>query len=184
MKHYYFLGSLNEVFEREDNVDLSIFPQYVPLTKEQITYYKNHPSATRYEIKHYNDTLPELTLDETKQNKIWDIELYDSSSAVNEFFINNQSMWLDKQTRTSLNFSLLMEESVGRTESTLWVGDLCFTLPIDQFKMMLSALEVYAKDCYNITAMHKSNINSLSTKEDVENYDIAADYPEKLYFNI
>lgn len=184
MKHYYFLENLPDVYERDEEVDLSIFPQYIPLTKEQLSYYHQNPSATRWEIEHHNDTPPELSLDEIKQNKIWEIENYDKSSEVNEFFIGNQSLWLDKATRIGLNFSLIMEEENGRTQSSLWYDNLCFTLPITLFKQMLQQLEVYAKDCYNTTAQHKLNVILLETKEEVENYDITSNYPEKLSFNI
>lgn len=92
MKYYYFLGNLNEVFTRDDIVDLTIFPQYSPLTDEQVEYYLNNPDAKRYEIEHHNDPIPELTLEEIKLNKIYEIEAFDKSSAVNEFFIGNQSL--------------------------------------------------------------------------------------------
>ena len=47
---------------------------------------------------------------------------------------------------------------------------------------MLSALELYALDCYNVTAAHKADIEALTTVEDVVAYDYEIDYPEKLNF--
>lgn len=182
MKYYYFLEGLSGVFERDDLVDFNVFPQYTLLTEEQLNYYLLHPNATRYEIEHHNDPLPELTLEEIKQNKIWEIESYDKSSAVNEFFLDDYSVWLDKTTRLSLSFSLTMEEAEGRTESTLWYGGRCFILSLEDFRGLLQQLEVYAKDCYNRTSQHKVNVEQLETREEVEHYDITVGYPEKLSF--
>jgi hypothetical protein len=49
---------------------------------------------------------------------------------------------------------------------------------------MLSALEVYAVDCYNKTTDHQYAINALGTIEEIEAYDFTIGYPEKLIFNI
>lgn len=122
------------------------------------------------------------TLEELKAAKVAEIEAYDASPAVNEFFIGNQALWLDKDTRVGLNFSLAMEESTGATESTLWYDNICFTLPIAQYKAMLVAVEMYAKQCYNVTAQHKANVLALETKEEVEAYDYTGWYPEKVNF--
>ena len=179
---YYFIANFQDVYEREEEVDLKEFPQFYPLTDEQVEYHLAHPEAKRWEIEHHNDPIPEPTLDDVKRNKISEIDEYDVSSAVNEFFIGNQALWLDKATRTGLNFSLIMEEEAGRTESTLWYNNICFTLPIALFKQMLQRLEIYAKDCYNITAQHKVEVENIETKEEVIAYDITAGYPEKLTF--
>lgn len=184
MNYYYFLEGLDDVFVRDDLVDFNIFPQYTLLTNEQLQYHLEHPEAKRWEIEHHNDPVPELTLEEIKQNKIWEIDAYDSSPAVNEFFINEQSIWLDKKTRTGLNFSLDMEASAGRTESTLWYNNICFTLPILTYKQMLAQLELYAKDCYNVTASHKLSVSNLETKEAVRAYDFTTGYPNKLSFTL
>jgi hypothetical protein len=49
---------------------------------------------------------------------------------------------------------------------------------------MLSALEVYAIDCYNKTTDHIFNVNNLTTIEEIENYDYRLGYPEKLIFEL
>lgn len=182
MKYYYFIKNDQRVFVIDEQVDIKIYPQYKELTSEQIEYYLAHPEAKRWEIEHHNDPVPEPTLDDAKRDKIFEIDEYDISPAVNEFFIGNQSLWLDKATRTGLNFSLIMEEEAGRTESTLWYNNICFTLPISLFKQMLQQLELYAKDCYNVTAQHKVEVENLETREEVIAYDITSGYPEKLTF--
>ena len=55
MKYYYYIRDYNRVFERDTIVDLEIYPQYIPLTQEEVEYYLANPTATRYEIEHRDD---------------------------------------------------------------------------------------------------------------------------------
>lgn len=47
---------------------------------------------------------------------------------------------------------------------------------------MLSALELYALECYNVTAAHKANVMALESVGDVVAYDYESGYPDKLNF--
>lgn len=125
-------------------------------------------------------TPPEPTLEDIKRNKISEIEQYDSSSAVNEFFIGNASLWLDKATRAGLMLRIESEIATGKETTTLWYNEISFTMPIGKAKELLYAIEVYASECYDNTAQHKANVNALDTKEEVETYDYTTGYPEKL----
>ena len=49
---------------------------------------------------------------------------------------------------------------------------------------MLSSLELYALNCYNVTAKHKVAIEGLTNIEDIINYDYTVGYPDKLNFTI
>lgn len=48
---------------------------------------------------------------------------------------------------------------------------------------MLNALEVYAAEALNVTELHKVVISGMDNIDDVNNYDITANYPEKLNFD-
>jgi hypothetical protein len=54
--------------------------------------------------------------------------------------------------------SLSIEKSSGKETSTLWFGNIKLTINTDAAIQMLSALELYALECYNKTAEHKLNI--------------------------
>jgi hypothetical protein len=54
--------------------------------------------------------------------------------------------------------SLSIEKSSGKETSTLWFGNIKLTINTDTAIQMLSALELYALECYNKTAEHKLNI--------------------------
>ena len=71
---------------------------------------------------------------------------------------------------------------MGRNELNIWYNELNITLNIEQAEYLLAALEVYATDCYNVTAQHKVFVNSLETVEEVLEFDVTQDYPERLSF--
>ena len=123
-----------------------------------------------------------VTLDDVKECKIAEITAYDKSSAVNEFTLKGHPAWLDKDTRVGLSNSLNYEKAAGRTESTMWFGGVPLTLKIEYAFKMLAALELYALECYNVTASHKASVSKMETIEAVENYDYNVGYPDKLNF--
>ena len=78
-----------------------------------------------------------------------------------------------------MNSTRILKES-GQTTTTLWLNNMCFTLSVDDIIDKLSALEQYALNCYNVTASHKNAVQSLTTIEAVNEYDITQGYPTKL----
>lgn len=122
----------------------------------------------------------ELTLAKKRLTRI--ITAYDSSSEVNCFYMQGQPMWLDKATRAGLMLRFQAEQSMGKTETTLWYGSVMYTLPLDSAMAMLMALEVYASQCYDNTQRHIAAVSALESIEQVEAYDYKAGYPQKLEF--
>lgn len=119
-----------------------------------------------------------------KRQKIHEIEVYDISENVNGFFLGDTLLWLDKDTRAGLVNTLNSAAIVGREQVNIWFSGLYITLHIDEARQLLAALEIYATDCYNVTAQHKVQVNAMETIEEVDAFDITADYPERLVFNI
>lgn len=120
------------------------------------------------------------TLESIKAKKIEEIDKYDSSSAVNSFIYNDNEYWLDKATRVGLMNSTTILKETGETTASLWLGNLHVILPVDDVIAKLSQLEVYALECYNVTAQHKVAVSGLRTIEEVKAYDITSGYPTKL----
>lgn len=123
-------------------------------------------------------------LEVEKKKIIKDIDNYDVSPEVNSFFLNGLQVWLDKSTRVGLMNSLNIEKAAGKEVSTLWFGNLKLDINTEAAIQMLSALELYALECYNKTAEHRVNVENLLSIEEVSNYDYTEGYPEKLSFNI
>lgn len=117
---------------------------------------------------------------EYKLNKLAE---YDKSSAVNEFYFNEIPVWIDRESRTSIMNTIQIEKSVGKETTELWLSGFKVEVPCDLAIQMLHQVELYAKACYNTTEQHKAAIKSLTTVEEINNYDITTGYPEKLHLN-
>ena len=125
---------------------------------------------------------PEELLARAKDNKIAELEAYDSSDAVNSFSVNGKDMWIDAQTRQQLRISLDAMQAIGRETVTKWFDGEQYTYPTSLWYQMLAAVEVYASDALNVTESHKAAINALTAIQEVEGYDYTTGYPEKLEF--
>lgn len=131
----------------------------------------------------YNE--PEVrTLEDAKQEKIDNIINYDISNNVNNFIVNGQSVWISKVDRVGLMNSTNIEISSGKTSTTLWLNNTPLVIPCDTLINMLSELEEYALQCYNVTEQHKATVLELDNIDAVDNFDITLDYPTQLVFNI
>lgn len=115
-----------------------------------------------------------------KAQKIAEIDAYDTSDAVNSFLVDGTKMWLDKATRVGLMNSTTIAKNLGQEKVTLWLGSTELTLTCDKAISLLSAIEMYAVQCFDTTAAHKKAVSELTTLEEVEKYDITAGYPDKL----
>ena len=132
----------------------------------------------------YIPPVPERTLEIAKSEKIAEITAYDTSEAVNSFMLGDATMWISRDDRISLMNSTSILKNAGQETTTLWYGGQKYTLPCDTLIQMLSALEVYALQCYDVTEEHKVAVNALTTIEEVDAYDYTTGYPEKLSFSV
>lgn len=123
-------------------------------------------------------------LEVEKEKVIKAINNYDVSLEVNSFFLNGLQVWLDKSTRVGLMNSLNIEKASGKETSTLWFGNIKLDINTEAAIQMLSALELYALECYNKTAEHKVNIENMESIEDITAYDYTEGYPTKLNFTV
>lgn len=123
-------------------------------------------------------------LNSAKASVLADIEAYDTSTAVNGFILNRQRVWLDKATRVGLMNSTTIAKAMGQATTTLWLGDAKLVVECDKAIQLLSALEMYALECFNVTAAHKKAVSEMSTVESVLRYDYTAGYPEVLTMNV
>ena len=119
-----------------------------------------------------------------KREVLKHIETYDTSSAVNGFVLNGAVVWLDKATRVGLMNSTTIAKAMGQATTTLWLGGLKLVVDCDKAIQLLSALEMYALDCFNVTASHKQTVNELTTVEEVEAYDYKVGYPKMLEMSV
>lgn len=119
-----------------------------------------------------------------KREVLKKIEDYDTSPAVNGFILNGKRVWLDFELRDRVYQGNERLQRIGRTDTTLWLGKQCYNLSIEQAQNIISHIEAYAKDCYNVTAAHKKAVSELTSIEEVEKYDITAGYPAQLKMEV
>ena len=125
-----------------------------------------------------------LKLKQAKADKIAEITAYDTSDKVNGFVLNGLLVWLDKATRVGLMNSTTIAKSAGQKTTTLWLGGLKLVVDCDKAIQLLSALEMYALECFNVTESHKQAVSELTAIEEVEAYDYKAGYPKMLEMSI
>lgn len=116
--------------------------------------------------------------------KVEEITAYDTSDKVNGFMLNGLLVWLDKATRVGLMNSTTIAKAAGQETTTLWLGGLKLVVDCDKAIQLLSALEMYALECFNVTASHKAAVGELKTIEEVEVYDYKTGYPKMLEMSV
>ena len=113
------------------------------------------------------------------------IETFDTSPSVNGFLLNGSVEWIDIELRMKLGSRTLPDEKkAGNTSTVLWLGNKPYELPIETIEQIMHEIEIYAKECLDVTNRHKALVSTLSDVSAVVAYDYTAGYPEKLSFNI
>lgn len=137
---------------------------------------------TEEELKEIEKNISDYMLPMEKDAKVASIAAYDKSPAVNEFTLGGNAMWLPLEERKSMRQSLIALKAKGIEEFTYWNDLTPITMPVAQFEAIMDAVEVYALQCFNVTAQHKANVMALTTLEEVSAYDFTTGYPDKLAF--
>jgi hypothetical protein len=136
------------------------------------------------EFDKFSAKMNALKLEQAKVEKIAEITAYDTSDKVNGFMLNGLLVWLDKATRVGLMNSTTIAKAAGQQTTTLWLGGLKLVVDCDKAIQLLSALEMYALECFNVTASHKAAVSKLKSIEEVEAYDYKTDYPKMLEMSV
>lgn len=147
-----------------------------------VAEYKGFVKWLRLELAKALGTMDALTA--AKEQKIAEIDAYDQSEAVNGFTLNGAVVWLDKATRVGLMNSTNIAKASGSANTTLWLGGERMVVPCDKAILLLSALEMYALGCFNVTAAHKKAVSELTTLDEVLAYDYTKGYPEQLKMEV
>lgn len=132
----------------------------------------------------YIQGIEKIKLQQAKQDKLQEIDTYDLSSAVNGFMLNGLLVWLDKATRVGLMNSTTIAKAAGQETTTLWLKGVKLVVGCDMAIQLLSALEMYALECFNVTASHKAAVGELKSIEEVEAYDYKSGYPKMLEMSV
>lgn len=153
-----------------------------------------------YEVVAYSDYLRAenkkkyegKTIEEAKEMLLAEIDAYDKSSAVNGFYLNGMLIPWSKDDPSSPNVDKRMglrqniadKVALGEENISIWMKGMSFTMPCAQAEMLMRSIENYAYECFNVTAAHKVAVSELTSIEEVEKYDITADYPAQLRMEV
>lgn len=119
-------------------------------------------------------------IESVRESKLNELLTYDKSEEVNSFLLDGNSLWLDKEMRVGLMNSTNIQKAAGQANTTLWFNNISYIIPCDKAIKMLSALELYALNCYNVTAQHQAKIKTLNSIGEIKAYNFKTNYPEKL----
>ena len=145
-------------------------------------------AARKVSIEEYSKILGYINSNEKSKprllvNKLSEIiSDYDTSNNINQFYVQDIPIWLDKATRAGLLLRFQAEQAQGITDTALWYNTMQFPLKVNDAINMLYAIELYASACYDNTQKHLAIVKTLKTEEEIIAYDYKANYPEKLNF--
>ena len=183
-------GQYRQKYEYGDMVVYHINAEYNKEMNAYECYECTLPKATfdetkvRDEFAQFSAKLDASKHEEAKAEKIAEITAYDTSDKVNGFILNGLLVWLDKATRVGLMNSTNIAKAAGQQTTTFWLGGAKLVVDCDKAIQLLSALEMYALECFNVTASHKKAVSELMSLEDVEVYEYKAGYPKMLEMSV
>ena len=125
-----------------------------------------------------------LLLNAAKQRKLDEIDAYNTSDNVDAFLLNGEKHWLTLDERKAAELSTKAHQTLGHDTTEQCLGGKFYTIPCGTLLLMLAQLEVYALDCFNNALRQQAEVNTLTSLEEVENYDITQGYPDMLSFTI
>lgn len=156
--------------------------KWILLSDKQVKFHTNNPSASIEEV--LNMKLNEKSLEQAISEKLFQLSMYDSSEEVNSFLVNGNPAWLTPNERANYRTSIEAAEMIELETVTFYINETLVTLPIEQAKLMLAQIQLYADACYLTTKQHETAIKKLESVKEVDNYNFKTGYPEKLQFNI
>lgn len=138
---------------------------------------------TLTEIAQMAEQLGEDPIEPMRTALLHNITTYDTSPAVNSFTLGGKELWLPKETRVGLVNSITIEKAAGKETTVLWFGGEKYELSVDTALQMLSALEIYAVECFQNTARHIAKVNSTDNIDELVSYNYKYGYPLVLNFD-
>ena len=160
--------------------------KWVLLSDEQVAFHVANPDARIDEVwKMELDPEPVRTLEQAKEEMIRQIDMYDNSSNVNGFTVNNEiEGWLTADERSNYRSSIDAAKLLGIQQLSFYIGDTLIELDPTTAEQMLAQVQLYADQCFMVTKQHKMTVEELQTIEEVDAFDYTSGYPAKLNFTI
>lgn len=105
------------------------------------------------------------------------IDKYYASNDVKMFLLDDQYGWLDKDTRMGLRQNIADRKLGGLSNIIIWVNGKPHSMTLERAESFLRKVEDYAYICKAVTYQHKTDVENLTTLNDILQYDYTKDYP-------
>ena len=123
-----------------------------------------------------------ITPEIAKEDKIKEVQLFDKSDEINQFYIGEDALWFDKNERAGLMMRFRAEQESESINTVIWYNGKQYPMTVTDAIQILNSVEIYAAQCFDNTQRHIAAINQLNEVEEIESYDYYVGYPEKLRF--
>lgn len=162
---------------------------FVLLSDEQVQFHKDYPQASIKEVLEMQLYQPQVDevqlLNQARQTKLTEIDIYDLSDSVNSFTINGViTAWLTPTERANYAQSVAAAKLLQQDTLSFYIGDNYLEVEVNNAERLLAALQLYADKCFIVTKQHKLAVQQLEDIESINNYDYTSGYPDKLNFTI
>lgn len=161
---------------------------WVKLSDEQELFHKDNPGASVEEVWNMNmdgNRSTERTLESAKNDLIATIELYDKSTAVDSFIVNDSiRSWLTVEERLNYKQSVEAAKLLGEESLDFLLEGIVYNIAVHDAEMMLAMIQRYADKCFMVTAYHKETVKGMTSLTEVDSYDYMSFYPEPLKFQL
>ncbi len=115
-------------------------------------------------------------LEELKEIRVAEAEVYYQSAEVKEFTYNDIPMWWDDELRSKLT----TKANYSSGEVGVWYDGLMYTMERSTLVAMLESVELYSASCYSNLQELKLSIAACTESENLLETDITSGYPKKL----
>lgn len=161
---------------------------WVKLSDEQEQFHVDNPGASVEEVWNMNvdgNHSTERTLESAKNDLISTIELYNKSTAVDSFIVNDSiRSWLTVEERLNYKQSVEAAKLLGEESLDFLLEGVVYNISVQDAEMMLAMIQRYADKCFMVTAYHKENVKGMTSLTEVDSYDYMSLYPEPLKFQL
>lgn len=118
------------------------------------------------------------SVETAKRNKLAELEVWDTSSAVQTFECGGTQMWADRAVRDTIRASVEACVSLGDKECSFTIGEHLLTMPCADALTMLQRLQRYGMQCNAAKARARAEILAMRRVSVIKGYDCAQYYPE------
>lgn len=122
-------------------------------------------------------------LEEDIQNKIDEINKYDTSDEINIFYIDEIPMWFNKTDRVILKDRFEREIALSKEETLIKYKTYVIKLTPAKALEIITNISQYADLCFDKTCEHIIKVSVLQNRKDVKNYNYKVGYPSVLHLN-